>query len=108
MILDGYNVDPGLLRNRKYLITALEEAASSSRLHVVRTGVKRFPNGALTAFLILSESHMSVHTWPEKGYAAFDVFTCDSRHIAAAERTLRRMFPEAHWEVVRVQRGRGL
>ena len=35
-----------------------------------------FGNGAVTAVLLLAESHLSVHTWPEHGLAAFDVLTC--------------------------------
>ena len=35
-------------------------------------------NGAFTSLYLLSESHLSIHTWPEKNYAAVDVFTCGS------------------------------
>ena len=34
------------------------------------------PNGGISGVAVLAESHISVHTWPEKGYAAFDVFMC--------------------------------
>jgi S-adenosylmethionine decarboxylase proenzyme len=35
-----------------------------------------FPNGAITLVLILAESHLSIHTWPEEGLIAIDLFSC--------------------------------
>jgi S-adenosylmethionine decarboxylase proenzyme len=37
-----------------------------------------FPNGAVTLVLVLAESHLSVHTWPEEGLVAVDLFSCGS------------------------------
>jgi S-adenosylmethionine decarboxylase len=37
-----------------------------------------FPGGGVTGVVALAESHISIHTWPEIGYAAIDVFTCGS------------------------------
>ncbi|MBU2098442.1 MAG: adenosylmethionine decarboxylase, partial [Gammaproteobacteria bacterium] len=34
------------------------------------------PNGGISGVAVLAESHISVHTWPERGYAAFDIFMC--------------------------------
>jgi S-adenosylmethionine decarboxylase proenzyme len=38
-------------------------------------------NGAFTALYLLSESHLSIHTWPEKNYIAFDIFACGNCDI---------------------------
>jgi len=35
-----------------------------------------FPNGAITLVLILAESHLSIHTWPEESLVAIDLFSC--------------------------------
>ncbi|HKJ05358.1 MAG TPA: adenosylmethionine decarboxylase [Geopsychrobacteraceae bacterium] len=43
------------------------------------------PNGGISGVAVLAESHISVHTWPERGYAAFDVFMCGD---AEPEKTL--------------------
>jgi len=44
--------------------------------HVLDTSHVIFPNGAITLVLILAESHLSIHTWPEEGLIAIDLFSC--------------------------------
>jgi len=50
------------------------EAAGATLLHIHLHTFE--PNGGVSGVAVLAESHISVHTWPEKGYAAFDVFMC--------------------------------
>jgi S-adenosylmethionine decarboxylase len=58
---------------------ALRESARAGSLTVVDVVVHAFSPHGVTGLVILEESHLSVHTWPELGYAAADVFTCGSR-----------------------------
>jgi len=44
--------------------------------HVLNTSHVIFPNGAITLVLILAESHLSIHTWPEENLIAIDLFSC--------------------------------
>lgn len=44
--------------------------------HVLDTSHVLFPNGAITLVLILAESHLSIHTWPEENLIAIDLFSC--------------------------------
>jgi S-adenosylmethionine decarboxylase len=44
--------------------------------HVLDTSHVIFPNGAITLVLILAESHLSIHTWPEEDLIAIDLFSC--------------------------------
>jgi len=66
-----------------------------------------FPNGAVTLVLILAESHLAIHTWPEENLIAVDLFSCGS--IAAERvageliRSLRLADPQVH----RMERGTG-
>jgi len=52
--------------------------------HVLDTSHVVFPNGAITLVLILAESHLSIHTWPEESLIAIDLFSCgaiDGRQV---------------------------
>jgi S-adenosylmethionine decarboxylase len=54
--------------------------------HVLGTSHVIFPNGAVTLVLILAESHLAIHTWPEEDLVAVDLFTCgtiDAGRVAA-------------------------
>ena len=54
----------------------LGACAEAVGAHVLEIVVFPFPNGAATGVAILAESHIAIHTWPERGYAVLDVFTC--------------------------------
>jgi S-adenosylmethionine decarboxylase len=62
--------DPGRL------VAVMRDAAQAGHAEVLDESVHVFPNGAVTAVLLLSQSHLSVHTWPELGMANFDLLTC--------------------------------
>jgi S-adenosylmethionine decarboxylase len=58
-------------------LTGLAVAAvRSGNGHVLETSHVLFPNGAITLVLILAESHLSIHTWPEENLIAIDLFSC--------------------------------
>jgi S-adenosylmethionine decarboxylase len=52
------------------------EAVRAGGGHVLDTSHVVFPNGAITLVLILAESHLSIHTWPEESLIAIDLFSC--------------------------------
>lgn len=64
------------------------------------------PYNGVSGIAILSESHLSIHTWPELGYAAVDVFTCgEHTDPEAAIPVLRERFQPKRMEVLQVSRG---
>lgn len=79
------------------------EAAGATLLHI---HLHHFtPNGGISGVAVLAESHISVHTWPECDYAAFDIFMCgDARPERGAE-VLAETFRPARTEVVEHRRG---
>lgn len=64
------------------------------------------PNGGISGVAVLAESHISVHTWPEKNYAAFDVFMCGDSNPHRAVEILSRHFRPGRSEVIEERRGR--
>ena len=66
------------------------EAAGATLLHIhLHTFT---PSGGISGVAVLAESHISVHTWPERGYAAFDVFMCGSAEPKKALKVLEQAF----------------
>ena len=58
------------------LTSAATRAVAAGHGHVLGTSHVVFPNGAITLVLILAESHLSIHTWPEEDLVAVDLFSC--------------------------------
>jgi S-adenosylmethionine decarboxylase len=69
------------------------DAVTAGNGHVLNTSHVTFPNGAVTLVLILAESHLSLHTWPEEDLIAIDLFSCGAIDgqavISALVRSLR-------------------
>jgi S-adenosylmethionine decarboxylase len=68
--------DPAILVDEVRLLAIMRGAAEHGQAVVLGECVHVFPNGAVTAVLLLSQSHLSVHTWPEHRAANFDLLTC--------------------------------
>ncbi len=66
------------------------EACGATLLHI---HLHHFtPNGGISGVAVLAESHISVHTWPERGYAAFDIFMCGDAQPEMAVPILKEAF----------------
>ena len=75
-ILELYECDHSRLDDEAFLrdtITAAAKRAGATLLNLI---THRFEPQGVTGLALLAESHISIHTWPESGYAAVDVFTC--------------------------------
>jgi S-adenosylmethionine decarboxylase len=68
--------DAGLLTDVDAVRTMLLEAAKASRATIMESAFHRFQPQGVSGTVILAESHLAIHTWPEKGYAAMDFYTC--------------------------------
>jgi len=75
LLVDACGCDAELY-DQDFLMEALEAAAAEVGAKIVRRVAQRFSPVGVSAILILAETHMSIHTWPEHSYAAVDVFIC--------------------------------
>lgn len=75
-ILELFDCPAEVLNDATLVKNALRDAARASRSTLLHEVHHRFTPQGVTALALLAESHISVHTWPELGYAAADVFTC--------------------------------
>jgi len=73
--------------------------------HVLEVSHVAFPNNAVTLVLILAESHLSIHTWPEEDLIAIDLFSCGAIDGEAVVAGLVRSLALEHVTVRHVQRG---
>ncbi len=74
--VDARFTSPSPVTDLRQLTTAARDAVRAGDGHVLRSSHVLFPNGAITLVLILAESHLSIHTWPEESLVAIDLFSC--------------------------------
>lgn len=75
-LVDATYGDSPVLGDVAALERAAREAVEAAGGHVLKDSHVVFPNGAVTLVLILAESHLSLHTWPEENLVAIDLFSC--------------------------------
>ena len=101
-IWDPSGVD---LTDQEKIRGILLRAAKSSGSTVIRSYFHRLHPGGITGFLLLKESHISIHTWPEYGYAALDFFTCGRADSYKALEEVEKAFQPRSVSVTEVMRG---
>jgi S-adenosylmethionine decarboxylase len=80
-------------------------ASGATLLHI---HLHRFEPNGVSGVVVLAESHISIHTWPDAGYAALDVFMCGSADPDACVPVLREAFNARRVAVSELLRGQGL
>ncbi|MDI3546571.1 MAG: S-adenosylmethionine decarboxylase [Halanaerobiales bacterium] len=78
ILCEAYECDPEVLNNVKLVEKIMVEAALHAGAGVREVAFHKFSPQGVSGVVIISESHLAIHTWPEFGYAAIDVFTCGS------------------------------
>lgn len=98
---DAENLDrPDLIEE------ALVETVRASGGTLLEVTVRPFPNNAASGVAIIAESHVTIHTWPEHGYAAADLFTCsDTMDADAGFEVLKKYFNPKHLQITEIRRG---
>lgn len=74
--VDTWGVQFDLLNNADFLKQQMIEAAEACGATVLSVQAKQFSPQGATVLVLLSESHLSIHTYPERGFAALDCYTC--------------------------------
>ncbi|TCL62087.1 S-adenosylmethionine decarboxylase [Hydrogenispora ethanolica] len=93
------------LNDAEFLMNCLRKAASSAKMTVLGEESFKFEPQGFTGLLLLSESHISIHTYPERGFAAIDVYTCGGGMTQKAIEFLKESLePETVHQMV-VRRG---
>ena len=83
------------------------EAAVTAGATILHSHFHHFtPNGGVSGVVVLAESHISIHTWPERGFAAVDIFMCGDCDPHLAIPVLQRTFQAERIDLDEQRRGR--
>ena len=89
-------------RHIEAALAAAVEACGATMLHV---HVHQFGNGGVSGVAVLAESHISIHTWPERAYAAIDIFMCGGCNPHDAVPVLKSSFAPDYIQLAEQKRG---
>ncbi len=107
LLVDLWGADAQRLSDPAHIDTALRKAAIVSGATILHSHFHHFtPNGGVSGVVVLAESHISIHTWPERNFAAVDIFMCGACDPHLAIPVLHKAFSPERVEVDEQRRGR--
>ena len=105
LIVDVWGADQ--LDDLELMECAMREAVEAAKATLLHIHLHHFtPNGGISGVAVLAESHISVHTWPERQFAAFDIFMCGGAKPELAVKVLQTHFQPGQFQVKELLRGR--
>ena len=106
LLLELNGCDHKLLNDISFIKETMLAAAKESGATVLGESFHQFSPQGVSGVIIIAESHLTVHTWPEHGYAGADIFTCGTRvkPEKAAKVIIARLKPDTH-SIILMERG---
>jgi S-adenosylmethionine decarboxylase len=113
LTLDGYGANPKKLNDMHRVFTALNDCPDLLDMKKIITPyVVHYPGngkkdmGGYSGMVMIAESHISIHTFPEQGFVSIDVYTCQGRlDVETARRYFQNTFEVKEWEEHIIKRG---
>lgn len=98
---------PVFVEDPKKLRKILWQAALAARNTPLKTSIHKFTGQGITGIVILAESHIAIHTWPECAYMAVDIFTCGKQSMPyRALEYLKEQFKPKKVKIMFIKRGK--
>lgn len=79
LLIDLYKCDSGLIGDVAYVEKILVKAAKKARATIVNSMFHTFNPHGVSGVVVIAESHISVHTWPEYNFVSLDIYTCGNK-----------------------------
>ena len=106
VLLELKDCSKEVLNNLRLLEETMEAAATEAGATVVEKAFHQFNPHGVSGVVIVAESHLFIHTWPEYGYAAVDIFTCgDSINAGKAAELLAKTLQSGSSSMIELRRG---
>jgi len=106
IILELYGVAFNMLNDVNEMERVMTEAVRISGATIIRPFFHKFSPQGISGIIVVAESHFSIHTWPEYGYAAVDFFTCgDQIRFDVAVKFIKDSLKAVSIQVMEIRRG---
>lgn len=106
LLVELKDCNPAVLMNLQQVTDAMVAAAKEAKATIVDVSFHEFNPFGISGMVVIAESHLSIHTWPEYSYAAVDIFTCgDVIKPETAAQYLIERFECKNPSIVEMKRG---
>lgn len=104
--MEYYDCTPEILNDVVKIEKSMEQAAEEAGATIINSTFHHFSPYGVSGVVVIQESHLAIHTWPEFGYASVDLFTCgDTVNPWVSYQMLKEAFEAGHGSAVELSRG---
>lgn len=108
LLVDLYECDVKIIDDMELIQKISREAVRAIGAEIVEECFHKFQPIGVTYIAVISTSHFSVHTWPEHGYAAVDIFSCKEEVPEALAEQLKLAFHAGYVKMKKIERGQDI
>ncbi|MCB0265624.1 MAG: adenosylmethionine decarboxylase [Calditrichia bacterium] len=106
ILAEFYGCDANILNDSQMIEAYMKQAALECGATIVSSTFHTFNPHGVSGVVVIAESHLAIHTWPEYGYAAVDVFTCgETVDPTVANDSLKESLQAEKVKVMELKRG---
>ncbi len=106
ILVEFYECDESSINDVMYVEQALIQATKDSNATIISHNFHKFSPYGVSGVVVIAESHVAIHTWPEYRYAAVDIFTCgDTIDPWMIQEKLKEMFGSVNVSSMEMKRG---
>ena len=104
--IDFYGCNTEKINSTNFIEEVLKKAAKKMNLTVVKSTIHSFSPIGVSGVIVIKESHLAIHTWPEYNYVALDFFTCNKTYeLTDGINWLKEIFEAKKMEIASEKRG---
>lgn len=92
LVINMYGCDFNEINSEEKMMDVTKKIADVCKVHIIKTISHKFDPQGVSTLALISESHISFHTWPEKGYLNLVFYTCGKEHPKNAIPVLKKAF----------------
>lgn len=106
ILVEYYDCNESLINDVEFIEQSLLEATTESGATIISHNFHKFSPYGISGVVVIAESHVTIHTWPEYNYAAVDIFTCgDSIDPWIIQEKLKELFQSGNVSSMEMKRG---
>ena len=106
IVVEYLNCNPELLNDVVYIENAMIQSAKKAEATIINSTFHHFSPFGVSGVVVIQESHLAIHTWPEYGFASVDIFTCgDLVDPWISYNTLKDLLKAEHGSAIQMNRG---
>lgn len=107
-LAEFYNCSREILNDKNSIADIMTKAVEASKATVIKPFFHQFSPQGISGIIVIAESHLAIHTWPEFRFAAVDLFSCGDFDFTEALRFIRDNLAAEKYSILSIKRGIGV